>query len=477
MELVTSLGVNKVKKYSLRLKLSLSYILVALVCVGLISILTNFLLDKQFREYVKQNQEQRSKDIVASLTHEYKTYESWNNKVIESIGVSVLEEGYIIKVKDANGSILWDATIHNNGACQRIIQKMADNMNSRYPSFKGGYLEKNYSLDYNLHKIGSVDIGYYGPFYLNDKDLAFINSLNVLFLGAGIFSLLFALVIGIIMARRLSTPISRVVNSVHWISKGYFNDRVTESSTTKEISELSHSVNGLAQTLENQESLRKRLTADVAHELRTPLSTLQGHLEAMIDGIWEPNNERLKSCHEEILRLNRMVGDLEKLTKFESENLILSKTKFDISELIKRILRNFEKDFILKEITSKFIENEQNIVADKDKISQVIINLISNALKYTPKGGNIGVSIERIDNNIRITVKDNGIGIPKEDLPNVFERFYRADKSRNRQTGGSGIGLTIVKAIVQAHNGSINIKSEVDVGTEVIVTLQGDSSL
>lgn len=459
-------------RYSLRTKLSLSYVLVALLLVAVISFLTNFLLEKQFKNYIIQQQEQRNKDTVSLISQQYKGAEAgWDGAGIESIGVSALEQGIIVKVKDSSGQMIWDATVHNNGMCSTMLAHMAQNMASRYPNFKGGYVETSYPVIHNFAQVGSVDIGYYGPYYFNDNDLAFINTLNKMLVGVGIFSLLFALLLGEIMARRLSMPISRVIASARQISKGYFDDRVSDKSNTKEIGQLTTTINDLAETLERQETLRKRLTADVAHELRTPLATLQSHLEAMIDGIWKPDAERLKSCHEEIMRINRMVGDLEKLARYESENLILNKTDFDISALIQHILNNFETDFAGKRIEISFNEVEERINADKDKISQVMINLISNALKYTPHGGSVEINVKGSDTKTEIRVKDTGMGIPPEDLPHIFERFYRADKSRNRMTGGSGIGLAIVKAIIEAHKGSVTVQSELGKGTEFTVIL------
>jgi len=277
------------------------------------------------------------------------------------------------------------------------------------------------------------------------------------------------------MAKRLSTHISRVITTARMISKGYFDDRITETSTTRETAQLIETINNLAETLEKQEALRRRLTADVAHELRTPLATLQSHMEAMIDGIWEPDRERLKSCHEEIVRINRLVGDLEKLAHYESENLILIRTNFDISELIGRIIKNFENDFANKGIDIRFTGEKEILYADKDKISQVMVNLLSNALKYTSEGGKVEVRVKGSDETAEITVRDTGKGIPPEDLPHIFERFYRADKSRNRLTGGAGIGLTIAKAIIDAHKGNIQVRSKVDEGTEFVILLPKNS--
>jgi signal transduction histidine kinase len=191
----------------------------------------------------------------------------------------------------------------------------------------------------------------------------------------------------------------------------------------------------------------------------------------MIDGLWEPTTERLISCQEEIKRLKRLVGDLEHLTKYESENLKLDKTKFNLNEVIKNIILNFEKEFLSKGVRLTFHGNDNYIYADKDKISQVIVNLLSNALKYTHGGSEVNISIYEDKDHTMISVKDTGIGIAEKDLPYIFERFYRTDDSRNRKTGGAGIGLTIVKAIVEAHGGSISVESKLSEGTEFIVKI------
>jgi signal transduction histidine kinase len=284
---------------------------------------------------------------------------------------------------------------------------------------------------------------------------------------AGIISIL----IGTFMANRLTSPISRVIKNARQIAAGKFDDRIIENSNTREIVELTESINSLATTLGKQEVLRKRLTADVAHELRTPLSCVQSHLEAMIDGIWEPSKERLESCHEETVRLSKMVSDLGKLAQYDGENVTLKKEYFSLSELLSRLLKNFEKEFQKKQINLVTNIQDQNIEADEDKLTQVLVNLFSNALKYTPDGGTIEINTTGTKEYIEVSVKDTGIGIAEKDLPYIFERFYRVDQSRNRMTGGSGIGLAIAKSLVEAHNGTIEVKSEEGVGSEFIVRI------
>ncbi len=458
-------------KYSLRNRLSLSYITIAMICVTLISIIANLSLESQFREYVKGNQERRNDNVVSLIRQQYHEGEGWNLEVIQDIGISALEDGMIISVIDTGDKVVWDATEYNNGMCEQMIIHMNRNMSSRYPNWKGEFTTASYTVISGIKEVGIVEIGYYGPFYFTDNDLEFINALNVVFIAVGGISLILSLLFGYIMARRISTPISRVINTAEMISRGCYDDRSNEISNIKEIAQLTGSINNLAETLEKQEKLRKRLTADVAHELRTPLATLQSHIEAMIDGIWEADSKRLKSVHEEIMRLGRMVGDLEKLTRFESERMALQKAEFDISELIRSILVNFEKEYADKNIRVCIEDKDINIFADRDKISQVIINLMSNALKFTGEGGHINLTIWDNADNAMISISDTGIGIPAEDLPHIFERFYRADTSRSRLTGGSGIGLTIAKAIIEAHKGSIIVESEIGKGTSFVVTI------
>ncbi len=456
---------------SLRTKLSISYVAVALICIILISIFTTLFIYKHFEEYVKQNTEQKNREIVTTLSGQYMGNGRWNTKVIETIGISSMENGIILKVKDINGNIIWDAKAHNNGMCQRIIEHMSRNA-SRIPgSGKSGYTEVPYSINYNLNKVGTVEIGTYGDKYLNEHDIAFINDLYNLLWAVGIFSLILSLLFGTVMSKRLVSPISRVINTAKSISRGFYSDRVTEKSNTREINQLTVTINDLAENMQKQETLRRRLTGDVAHELRTPLATLQSHLEAMIDGIWPADSERLKSCHEEIVRISKMVGDLEKLAKYESENLVLNMDTFDITELAKRQIHNFESEFLSKGLKLKLTGANCRVYADKDKISQVIVNLLSNALKYTPEGGTVVMNIQDNNTNTEVSVTDNGPGIPQEDLPYIFERFYRADKSRNKLTGGSGIGLTICKSIVSAHGGSIYVQSNPGKGTKFTFTI------
>jgi signal transduction histidine kinase len=285
------------------------------------------------------------------------------------------------------------------------------------------------------------------------------------------FSLLFAVLIGHFLARRISSPVMKSAALAQEIAQGKYGLQIASGTKTKELSRLVAAVNHLGASLSRQETLRKQLTADVAHELRTPLTTLGSHLEAMLEGVWEPTPARLESCHEEILRLGKIVEDLEGLARADGGNLRLELTEVDLLSLAQSVCRRFEGELAHKKLRLTVEGEGAPVLADKDRISGVLVNLLSNAVKYTPEGGHIRVRAGQEPQGATLTVEDDGAGIPPEELPFIFERFYRADKSRNRATGGAGIGLAIVQAAVQAHGGGVCAQNGPNGGSRFVVTL------
>lgn len=217
-------------------------------------------------------------------------------------------------------------------------------------------------------------------------------------------------------------------------------------------------------SLERQENLRKQMTADVAHELRTPLTAVSTHLEMMIDGVWQPSPERLQICYDEIEKLGKMVSDLERLAKLEGKALTLEKSPQDLLALVTAEAKGFSADIA--------VTGENTVVSvDRTRIGQVVSNLISNAIKYGKGDLKIRITVQNSPKCGKIIVEDNGSGIAKSDLPFIFERFYRAEKSRNRSTGGTGLGLTISKNIVESHGGHITVESRLGQGSRFTVVL------
>ncbi|KZL92574.1 ATP-binding protein [Clostridium magnum] len=455
----------------LRKKLSFSYMFIIVICVLIISLLSNFFLQRLFRNYVIEQHKTRNNLIVKTIGEQYLFNGNWNIDGIKNIGEISIENGLFISVKDISGKIIWDAETYNIKKCEEVKNKVTNSMEKYFPSWEGVYTKNQYPLINNSSKIGTIEIGYYGPFFYGSNDISYIKTLNKMLLLVGVFSLLIAFIFGFLMAERLSRPILKVIDAAEMISRGNYDEKIETKTDIEEIHNLTTTINNLGTSLNGQEKLRKRLTKDISHELRTPLSTLQSHMEALIDGVWEPTSDRLKSCHEEILRLKRLVGDLEKLARYEGENLSLVITKFNLGEVINNIALNFEKQFLNKKVALAFKEDSIFVNADKDKITQVIVNLVSNALKYTEKGGKVEVNLWEEGQFAIVNVKDTGIGISNENIPHVFERFYRADESRNKQTGGSGIGLAIAKSIIKAHKGIITVESKINEGTNFTVKI------
>lgn len=445
--------------------------LIVFLVVSAISLIANTSVKNRFTSYVVNKQERQTNEIVESIQLKYEEDKSFDTSYLSILGMNALEKGMIIVVLDDKKNTIWSAYEHNNGLCQDMIMNMQSNMYSYSDKWKGNYEEKSFPITYGEKAIGYVTTGFIGPYYFNDEELNFIESLNKMFLIIGIFSLLAALALGIFMSYRISKPLDKIAKKALLLSQGKYKERLSNDSNTREISILTETINNLSEALENKDELRKQLTQDVAHELRTPLTSVQGHMEAMIDGIWPMNKERLSSCYEEILRIKRLIGGIDVLSVIENENVLIVKKEFDVSKLITRLVHNYEAEFVTKNINFKYTVKSIIIHADEDKMSQVFNNLLSNAIKYIEPGGQISIDIQKQHNSIEIIVKDTGIGINESDISHIFERFYRADKSRNSKTGGMGVGLTITKKIVNAHGGTIRVNSEVGVGTEFTIIL------
>ena len=457
-------------KMTIKLKLILSYVMIAIFITVSFLITSNFVLEKQFQQYVKENQEQINLGIVDQLSNQYATKGTLSESFLSDLGQSALDKGIVLMVNNAQGKEIFCMSCLNTMECENMISAMEQTMKERYPHWKGEYTEKHYDIKSKDVFYGTAVLGYYGPFYYNAQDIEFIKMINQIFLIVSAVFLFIAVGLGAVMANIISKPVKNVIQQTSEIGKGKYHNRIKENSNIIELDQLVSSVNDLANILELQQKIKKRMAGDFAHEFRTPLTSLQINMEGMIDGVLEASEDRLEGCHDEILRLTRMVSDIDKLVEIESDSLILNKTKFNLNNLVENILISFEGEAKKKNINFEFKAPQIQIEADKDKISQVFINLISNAVKYTDSGI-ITINFLEHKDSIEISVSDTGIGIGKEDLENIFEYLYRSDQSRSRSSGGSGIGLSIVKSIVLAHGGNIKVESELGKGSKFIINL------
>jgi len=459
---------------SFRSKLILSFSFLLLLSIGSLSFIFNYSIDGLFKEYAYYQQEQKIKQIIDQVNAQYMpNSSSYNMAGIEVIGNAALQSGIMLHLQTINKELDWDISTHKAQECQLMLQHAKKTMHSLYPNFNGGLEQKNYDLFYQDVKVGNLTLGFYGPYSFDETELKLFNSLNRLIVGLGIIFLLLAIVLGSYIATYLTRPILTLVNTIHGIAFGNYESQITEKSSTSEFMTLIRSVNEMSTTLKIKDRQKRQLTADVAHELRTPLSNLQSHMEAIIDGIWDPTPELFQSCHDEILRLTNIVNQLMELNQFEEGAITLNKSCFSVSGLYDCLLHDFSHAAVNKDI-ALLIRNEDpsaRIFADMHRIKQCMINLISNALSATPCGGKITMLYRAGKNSHFLEVIDTGAGIPDEELTEIFERFYRVDKSRNQKTDGMGIGLSITKAIIEAHRGTIEVTSIIGQGSTFTIAL------
>jgi signal transduction histidine kinase len=300
----------------------------------------------------------------------------------------------------------------------------------------------------------------------------FSDEINQLLLMGALAAVGISLILGVIFSRTLTRQLGEISKAADDIAKGKLNQKV-EIKSKDEIGQLAEAFNQMSANLERSGELRRQMTADIAHELRTPLSIILGRAEPLAEGTLLPSREVLQVIHEETMRVNRLVEDLRTLSLSDAGELSLEVRPVTLCQLLGDVKK---VHMALAEAKGAALKVEcpdqlPSIKADPDRIRQVLGNLVSNAIRYSPEGGSIILSAMEVEQGVVIRVSDNGPGIAEEDLPHVFDRFYRGDKSRQRDKGGSGLGLAIAKSLVYLHGGDIRVNSQPGAGTTFTVWL------
>jgi len=328
------------------------------------------------------------------------------------------------------------------------------------------------NIDYIDYEIGiyRLSIGRAKNPLLNIANAKFIRTMNMLYLVTFAIAMLIAFFAALILSRRFNKPIMQLRDNVNHISMNRYDKIQPCDTKASELKELSDDINGLAVQIQAEEDMRKRLSNDIVHELKTPISVLSTNIEAILDGVYKADEERMSVLLSQTNRLARLVNNLSDLTLLETENKKTSMGKVDISNVLESIYTAYLPAATDKSIKlQKDFENELVIDGNEDRLLQVFVNIVSNSMKYTDEGGKIIIRSYSTSNRIICEVEDTGIGINEKDLPFIFNRFYRGDESRSRETGGSGIGLAIAKAVVAAHDGEIEIESKQGEGTKISI--------
>lgn len=454
-------------KRSLRTQMFLQYAAIVIICMLVIPTAISMLLDRQFRRFAEDRLREDRQEIVLVMQNLYARTNSWDEvRVKGMLGEAMRWPIAAINVYDADGRLVKNLS--------RGMRRHANGKDMQHMPLQRAANSPCRMIDEPLI-VGGENVGHVSFSCLPFKDSRegeFLRQFNFhLYLSVG-FMLLLSAVVAFFMADRISRPVLNAAKRAHLISGGKYRIDDEMSSDITEIQTLIESMNRLGQALEMQEKLRKRLMSDIAHELRNPVTIVKSHLEAFEDGVWEPTAERLKLTVSEIDRLSKLISEVGNLYAIEGMENSLSVSSANISEELERIVLSFAPLFSNKSVTlASEIDSGAEAAVDIGKLRQAVTNLLSNALRYTDAGGEVILSLKILPGCLKIIVRDNGIGISKADLPNIFERFYRADKSRARASGGMGIGLAITKAIAEAHGGTIKVESTEGEGSTFIITL------
>lgn len=330
----------------------------------------------------------------------------------------------------------------------------------------------NLPLKVNNQKIGTLIIRNRGIEQLFQIERSVIRSIMLVTIAGTLLTAILALGVAVWFSNRLTDPLKKLLQGIEGLAEGNLETQV-EAVSTDELGAVASAFNNLVGQLKRTEQARKHLVADVAHELRTPLSIINGQLELIEQGIKASDIENLLPIHDEVFRLTQLVNDLHQLTIAEAGKLVLNKQLVDMPSLVERIVENFQMATEDNGVSVKFETDvdELSIPVDRNRLTQVLINLIGNAVRYTPEGGTVEVIVARKDEYAEIKVKDTGVGIAPDHQAHIFDRFYRADEDRTRDTGGTGLGLAIAKEFVEAHGGNIELSSTVGVGSAFTVHL------
>ncbi|MFH0941863.1 MAG: ATP-binding protein [Chloroflexota bacterium] len=446
--------------HNLRFRLMLAFTLVILVAVGAVYFFVRQTAGGEVRQYGERNQQVRLSRVGFELNRYYRAHGGWEGiqPYVEQWGSLY---GHRIILTDPNGTVVADSEGKLLGQIYR----------PEPPDRPLPLLERAIGM----LREGAIA----GMLYISPEPSALFPSpvslsraiSRFLFWGA-LLAIGIALLFTYFLSRRISAPIKALATAARRLGQGDLSQRVGFKEKG-EIGELAQAFNSMADDLERTERLRRNMVADTAHELRTPLTNIRGYLEAVQEGLKQPSADLIRSLDEEAALLSRLVNDLQELSLAEAGELKLNFQPENAAGLVSQAMAAAGAQAIKKQIavTSQMPPALPLVNIDRQRIVQVVRNLLDNAIAHTPSGGSIVVAAEKQANRVKISVSDNGEGIPPEDLPNIFERFYRVDKSRTRATGGSGLGLTIARRLVEAHGGTIEVQSEPGKGSRFTFTL------
>jgi len=439
-------------------RLAAAFAGVGIAAAALTAILVNVAFGTRFTSYLEQQQQGHEQQLVKALEESYVRMGGWNLSDLKSLESLALMDGGAMRLLDTSGRTIWDPSTGAAGQMAEMHRRMMG----------GGSLgpERALPIEVNGSVVGTAIVRAPRAGVL-PEDVAFRASVNRLLLLGGIVAALVALGLGFVLARRATAPARELTRAARALAAGDRSERVGFESSD-ELGEMATAFNSMADTIEEEDRLRRAFAADVAHELRTPLTILRTQIEGIQDGVVEPTSAAFASLHEETLRLQRLVADLETLASADAAGFSLVRQTVNLRPLLEGVAQEFAGHYEAEEVLLSTDLADVTVDADPTRVQQVVANLLSNALKFTPAGGRVKLGLSVDGRDAAVEVSDTGPGIPQEELPRVFDRFFRGHGAR---AGGSGIGLTVARELVRAHGGELAVSSEPGRGTTFTVRL------
>lgn len=466
---------------SLRSQMFMQYAAIVLICMIVIPAGISKILDFQMRNFLEIRLLEEEQRVVVLMRDLYGSNGTWDMPRFSQLQSDLLRRPLVsATLTDNYGRVVWEFRRMGMREFGRGDDMMQRGMGGAHhggrslPATSQHFVTREGKVTVGGQVVGTVRFVYM-PF-VETREAAFLKQFNRHMSFAVALMLLVASLFSFVMADRISKPVLKVANRASLISRGKYNTcddaGPAMNSNIRELQILIDSMDRLGMSLEEQEELRRRLLGDVAHELRSPITIVKSHLEAFEDGVWSPTPERIKLTVGEIDRLSSLISEIERLSSLESGDEHLNYSLSNLSEELEREAATLGPMYRDKALSLQ-LDIEPGVVAAVDiaKLRRAVENLLQNALRYTDSGGSVTLALKTDGKKAEISVTDSGIGISEKDIQYIFERFYRTDKSRTRESGGMGIGLAIAKAIVEAHGGDITVESEEGRGSRFVITL------
>ena len=428
------------------------------IAVSLITIISSVVVlsavwNQHFQSYTRENVQRVADGTAAAIADGYEQSNGdwYGGALSAATSASSLYDSVYLQVRTIDGTIVYDDRA-NDVLGSVDVKEDGSNVTSA-PIIVDG------------EKVGTVLVRVPGSETLLTKfDEDFRDKSYNAMIFAAVIALIIAMVMGAIFARTIAAPVKKITNAAKALKEGDYSAR-TGMTGSDEIARLGNMFDLMADSVESNRKLERRLVTDVAHELRTPLMAIQSTVEAMIDGVFKPDAERLETLNSEVQRLSRLVDALLKLSRLESRTKPIEQKKVDLTEMLSSVVQTHQAYIHDAGLNLEFeYDPHVYVFGDADLLRQATANLISNAVRYTPEGGTITIMARKGDLMGQIVVKDTGIGLTPEEAKLVFQRFWRADSGRARATGGLGIGLSVVKEIVEQHNGWVRVEGRPNEG-------------